>query len=35
MIYLANAGCRNTGPKILSDLVSEDEWLAQDLRNGL
>ncbi|GHU08945.1 hypothetical protein FACS1894158_18440 [Betaproteobacteria bacterium] len=35
MIYLVNTGYRQAGPKILSDLGSEDEWLLQDLRDGL
>jgi hypothetical protein len=29
MINLANAGFRYSGPKILSDLASKNEWLAQ------
>jgi hypothetical protein len=29
MIYLVNAGYRQAGPKILSDLVAENERLAQ------
>jgi hypothetical protein len=30
MIYLAYAGYRHAGPKILSDLALEDERLAQE-----
>ena len=34
-INLVNAGCRQAGPKILSDLLCEGEWRLQDLQREL
>jgi len=34
MIYLVNAGYRQAGPKILSDLFPEGEQRLQHLRHG-
>src|SRR6266581_3297049 len=34
MIDLANAGCRQAGPKILSDLSARVSGCCKDLRNG-